>query len=263
MTMRASKLIVLSDLPERIAKDEEEQTALAVSPVSSFERMAADPNVSVEKLERLVAMQERISARTAETAFNAAMAEAQAKMRPVGADASNPQTHSKYASYEALDRALRPIYTEHGFALSFNTGDAADGYVRVLCDVTHVGGHAKPYRADMPADGKGAKGGDVMTKTHAVGSAMSYGMRYLLKMIFNVAVGEDDDDGNKASGKTTPEAPDGFQDWLDSMASVADTGTTELQAAWNKSKSTYRDYLTRHAPQTWQKLKATAAKVKA
>jgi hypothetical protein len=49
----------------------------------------------------------------------------------------------------------------------------------------------------MPADGKGAKGGDVMTKTHATGSAIQYGMRYLLKMIFNIAVG-DDDDGNAA-----------------------------------------------------------------
>jgi hypothetical protein len=48
----------------------------------------------------------------------------------------------------------------------------------------------------MPADGKGAKGGDVMTKTHATGAAMSYGARYLLKYIFNVAVGEDDNDGN-------------------------------------------------------------------
>jgi len=38
-----------------------------------------------------------------------------------------------------------------------------------------------------------------MTKTHAAGSAMSYGMRYLLKGIFNVAVGEDDDDGNGAT----------------------------------------------------------------
>ncbi len=49
----------------------------------------------------------------------------------------------------------------------------------------------------MPADGKGAKGGDVMTKTHAAGSAFSYGQRYLLKLIFNVAIG-DDDDGNAA-----------------------------------------------------------------
>lgn len=35
-----------------------------------------------------------------------------------------------------------------------------------------------------------------MTKTHAVGAGLSYGMRYLLKMIFNVAIGEDDRDGN-------------------------------------------------------------------
>lgn len=250
--------------------EEREETAIAqresaplVPAVSAFERMAADPNVSVEKLERLMAMKERIDARTAETAFNAAMAEAQAEMEPVNADASNPSTHSKYASYEALDRALRPIYTKHGFALSFNTGDAPTDYVRVLCDVTHIDGHAKTYKADMPADGKGAKGGDVMTKTHAVGSAMSYGMRYLLKMIFNVAVGEDDDDGNKASGKATPKAPDGFQDWLDALTACADNGTTELQAAWNKSKNHFREYLTRNTPQVWAKLKTKAAAVKA
>jgi hypothetical protein len=52
----------------------------------------------------------------------------------------------------------------------------------------------------MPADGKGAKGNDVMTKTHATGSAMSYGSRYLLKLIFNIAIGQDDDDGNGAGG---------------------------------------------------------------
>ncbi len=51
----------------------------------------------------------------------------------------------------------------------------------------------------MPADGKGAKGGDVMTKTHATGSAVSYGRRYLMGMIFNLAVISRDDDGNAAS----------------------------------------------------------------
>ena len=39
-----------------------------------------------------------------------------------------------------------------------------------------------------------------MTKTHATGSAFTYGQRYLLKMIFNVATGEQDDDGQKAGG---------------------------------------------------------------
>jgi hypothetical protein len=38
-----------------------------------------------------------------------------------------------------------------------------------------------------------------MTRTHAFGSATSYGRRYLLKMIFNVIEAAEDDDGNSAS----------------------------------------------------------------
>ena len=163
-----------------------------------LERAARDPSVDIDKMQRLMEMRDKSEAQRNERAFNEAMAAAQAEMRPVAADANNTQTKSKYASYAALDRVLRPIYTKHGFALSFNTGDGAPAeHVRVLCDVTNCG-HTRHYKIDMPADGKGAKGGDVMTKTHATGSAVQYGMRYLLKMIFNVSVGDADDDGNKA-----------------------------------------------------------------
>lgn len=171
-----------------------------------IERAARDPQVDIDKLEKLVAMKERMMAQAAEQAFNAALSQAQSEMRPVAADSSNPQTRSKYASYLALDRAMRPVYTRHGFSLSFDTGDiAATDVVRVLCHVAHREGHTRTYHVDMPADGKGAKGGDVMTKTHAAGSAMSYGQRYLLKLIFNIAVG-DDDDGNAASSEPITEA---------------------------------------------------------
>lgn len=180
---------------ERIPQEPEGATLLSV-----ISRAAADPKVDVEKMERLMAMYERVEARSAETAFNDAMTEAQSRVTRISADSTNPQTRSQYASYAKLDSILRPIYTECGFALSFDTGsDAPADHVRVLCYVSHRGGHSRTYHADMPADGKGAKGGDVMTKTHAFGSGASYGMRYLLKMIFNVAIGEDDDDGNKAA----------------------------------------------------------------
>ena len=86
-------------------------------------------------------------------------------------------------------------------------------HVRVVCYVGHVGGHSRAYHVDMPADGKGAKGGDVMTKTHAVGAGMSYGMRYLLKMIFNIAIGEDDDDGNGAGDSCDPCVMAGKDRW--------------------------------------------------
>ncbi|WP_374257668.1 ERF family protein [Aquabacterium sp.] len=167
--------------------------------IQAITAAANNPQTDIEKMERLWAMHERIAARDAEQAFNDAMTSAQSEMGRVSADATNNQTRSKYATYGQLDKHLRPIYTKHGFSLSFDTADGApDGHLRVLAYTSHKSGHTRTYRADVPNDGKGAKGGDVMTKTHAAGSAMSYGMRYLLKMIFNVAIGEDDDDGNSA-----------------------------------------------------------------
>jgi hypothetical protein len=165
---------------------------------SAIIRLASDPSVDVSKLEKLMELHERMQSRQAEAEFAAALSACQSGMVRIQADASNPQTHSKYASYAALDRALRPIYTGHGIAISYDTKPAdKPEMIRVVAYVSR-GSFTRTYSVDMPADGKGAKGGDVMTKTHATGAAMSYGMRYLLKMIFNVAVGEDDKDGNEA-----------------------------------------------------------------
>jgi hypothetical protein len=168
--------------------------------VSMIERAARDPAVDMDKLERLVLMQERMLLSAAELRFNEAMALAQAEMGRIATDASNTQTKSRYATYAAIDRVIRPIYTKHGFALSFDTEDGApQDHVRIICFVSN-GGFTRKYKADMPADGKGAKGGDVMTKTHAMGAGMQYGQRYLVKLIFNLAIGTDDD-GNAAGNK--------------------------------------------------------------
>lgn len=170
------------------------------------ERAAKDPTVDIDKMERLWAMRERELARVSQQDFNEALNQVQAEMGRVATNRSNSQTGSRYADYAALDRVLRPIYIAHGFALSFTTEDGAGvGEIRVVATLAHRGGHTARYQIDMPADGKGAKGNDVMTKTHATGSAMSYGQRYLLKSIFNVAVGETDDDGNAANARTSPE----------------------------------------------------------
>lgn len=175
------------------------------NPVMDMIAQAVRDQQPMEVIRELKDMAKELAQDEAQRQFNAAMGRAQSEMGRVATDAANNQTRSRYATYAALDKALRPIYTRHGFAISFDTGDdAPEGCIRVLAYVTHEAGFTRTYRADMPADGKGAKGGDVMTKTHAAGAAMSYGMRYLLKMIFNVAVGEDDTDGN-APGETITE----------------------------------------------------------
>lgn len=236
--------------------------APAADALHMFERMASDPNASVEKIERLMALWERGEANRAEAEFNAAMSSAQSEMEAVNADSYNPSTKSRYASYGAIDADIRPVYTRHGFGLSFSTGETTQPeYVRVQCKVSHRGGHSERYHIDMPADGKGAKGGDVMTKTHAVGSAVSYGMRYLLKMIFNIAVGDADDDGNRAGLKgERPEAPPGYATWADALEDEAKNGSDAYTTAWNGrgSRAEWKTYMANHDKDRWNAIKATA-----
>jgi hypothetical protein len=163
-----------------------------------IERAAASSEIDVEKMERLLAMQERITARLAESEFNAAMANAQAEMPRVGRDAKNPSTNSLYTRLETLNEAAIPIYTKHGFALSFGTADCpvADSF-RITCVVSHRAGHSRNYQVDLPNDCLGAKGNQSKTKMHGAGSAFSYGRRYLTLLIFNITLVNEDDDGNR------------------------------------------------------------------
>ena len=211
--------------------------------MQAIQSAAANPDVDIDKMERLWDMHKQLVESQNEAAFNNAMTEAQSEMERIGADASNPQTRSQYASYAAIDRVLRPIYTKHRFALSFDTGEGAPPeYVRVVCNVSHGGGYSKSYHIDMPADGKGAKGGDVMTKTHAVGAGMSYGMRYLLKMIFNVAVGEDDVDGNQPIETITKDQAKNI------VALIKEAGTDKARfLKWCKSESIEEIAVTKYA----------------
>jgi hypothetical protein len=205
---------------ELVKVDKQEVVVSAeVGFIQMIERAARDPSVDIDKLERLMQMHERMVAKKAEADFNDAMTACQKEMRSVSADATNPQTRSKYASYAKLDHVLRPIYTKHGISISYGTEDTTKAEtVRVIAYVAR-GGYTRIYRVDMPADGKGAKGGDVMTKTHATGAAMAYGSRYLLKSIFNVSVGEDDVDGNDVV--KMPEATkDKFKSSIEALQSV-------------------------------------------
>jgi len=164
-------------------------------------RTLRDPSFPIERVDRLheLLLTERDDMR--KLAFRQAMANAQMEMEPVRRNAANDQTKSKYATHEAIDRDIRGIYTKNGFSISFDTdvspkATAIQDYLRVLAYVAHDEGFERTYKIDMPIVTKGPKGNDVMTAIHATGSANSYGKRYLLCDIFNIALAGDDDDGN-------------------------------------------------------------------
>lgn len=197
---------------------------------------ARDPAVDIAKMRELLAMRKELAAEQAEQSFTDSMSKAQTGMRAIAADSNNSQTKSRYPSYKALDRVMRPIYTANGFSISFDTGASASAdSVMVIAVVSHVAGHTRRYQIPIPADGKGAKGGDVMTKTHAVGAAMTYGQRYLLKMIFNIAVG-DDDDGNSASAEDAPNLSTEQAEQIIELAAAVECAEPKLVAHLNKTR---------------------------
>src|SRR6185369_5002580 len=157
-----------------------------LSLIQIIAQAARDPQVDVAKMQAILAMKERLEDREAEIAFNLAMKDAQQEMRPVIRDRKNPSTGSMYAQLETVDALIRPIYTRHGFSLSFNSGaPVKPGNLRVLCKVMHERGHSKDYELEGDLDTAGPQGKANKTNIQGLGSSASYLRRYLTLMIFN------------------------------------------------------------------------------
>ena len=169
--------------------------------------LASNPEIDVEKISRMMDMQERILDRNAKQAFNVDMMNAQAEMPIVPTDARNQQTNSDYSLYKTILKFAKPIYTKHGFSVMFYEGfdseqdsrwpKIPEGEIRTFADIMHREGHTKTVYIDMPTDDKGIKGTVNKTQPHAKKSSVSYSRGTLLCMIFNIPTGVDDD-GNAA-----------------------------------------------------------------
>lgn len=181
---------------EVVLRDERQE----VSILSLIEATVNNPNLKIENIEALVNLQIRTQDREAQRSYNRAMIACQRAMRPLVNNALNPQTQSKYMKYDAMDRLLRPTYTDHGFVLTFGSRESSDHkYITITCKCLHEDGHSEDHELSGPNDSVGIKGNSNKTEMHGVGSAVSYLKRYLLKMIFNVITtdeGKSDNDGN-------------------------------------------------------------------
>lgn len=172
--------------------------------VDMIERLATNEAVDPDKMQKLVDLQIQIMDRNARDEFYAAMSRVQADIPSVLPDSRNEQTHSDYASLQAISRAIKPIYTAEGFSASFWEGkDAPEGAIRIEGTLRHRDGHSEPYGANLALDDVGIKGNVNKTKVHATGSTFTYGRRYLTCMMFDVSVGFDGD-GNQPSDIGNP-----------------------------------------------------------
>lgn len=162
----------------------------ATNIIQVIERAAMNPDVDIDKMERLLQMQERILDRQAAMAFASAFSEMQPELPEIP---KRGKSHNgKYALWEDINDLIRPILGEHGFGLSFRTRDVEDG-VEITAILTHSGGHSRETPMTFPADKSGSK-----NDVQAIGSSMSYGKRYTAEAILNLTSRGEDDDGVRA-----------------------------------------------------------------
>lgn len=165
-----------------------------------IERAATNPNVDIDKMERLLAMQERILERNARAEYAAALADMQPQL-PLIAERGdikdrNNNVQSRYALWEDIVSAITPILSTHGFALSFRVKNDAN-MVGVTGVLSHRAGHSEETTLALPIDTSGSK-----NAVQSVGSSTSYGKRYTAAALLNLRTGDIDDDG-ASGGKPT------------------------------------------------------------
>ena len=164
-------------------------------------RAASDPAVDIDKMERLLQMQERVLARGAEAEFSTALAAMQPDLPIIDENGSiknrDGQVQSTYPLWEDINDAIKPHLSAHGFALSFRVADR-EGKTIVTGVLSHKSGHRETTDVTLPADTSGSK-----NAVQAIGSSISYGKRYAAGALLNFTSRGEDDDG-KAAGQSNP-----------------------------------------------------------
>ena len=170
-----------------------------------IEKVALDPRADVEKLERMMSMYERLKAKEAELAYNAAKGRILKKLadinivknRPVlpEIDKGTPKRGVleafKYAPLEEINKHLRPLLAEEDMDLSYSAEPGEGGDILIRGRLRHLsGGHYEDFFMPAPPDTTGGK-----SNVQAVGSTNSFLRRYVVCNIFNIVVVGDDDDG--------------------------------------------------------------------
>lgn len=120
-----------------------------------------------------------------------------ADMPAIQKDSENPHFGNTYASLGAIREAVRPFLKKHGFALVQTTLPSLEG-VSLETHLIHESGSFLTSRLLMPVAQKG--------NPQAIGSALSYGLRYSAAAMLSLVI-EDDDDGNAAAAPARPAAP--------------------------------------------------------
>lgn len=172
--------------------------APAITPMEMLSA-AVNQGADLDKLEKLMDLQQRWEANEARKAFSEALAGFQSELGPiikrqiVDYTTQKGRTTFAFANIDDIAQAIRPMLDKH--RLSYRFEQAQEGQsVTVTCYVTHAMGHCEKAALTATADGSGGK-----NAIQAVASTVTYLRRYTLTGALGITTGDQDNDGGKPS----------------------------------------------------------------
>jgi len=154
---------------------------------------------ALEKLEKVLELQERYEANEARKAYHNAMAKFKAnppdieKDRHVKYTTQKGTTEYNHASLANVTEKINKALSEHGLSASWAT-QQTNGSVSVECKITHELGHSESTILTAEPDTSGNK-----NPIQAIGSTVAYLERYTLLALTGLATKDMDDDGQSAT----------------------------------------------------------------
>lgn len=152
-----------------------------------------------------------------------ALAAAQAEMKNARLNKTNPHFKSRYADLAEIRDTVTPALAKHGIA-AVHGMDAAENGLAVVTRLIHKSGQWIESRFPVAYD-----------KPQTMGSAITYGRRYNLSALSNIAA-DDDDDANTANDRKPAFAKPGSVH-PDRAKSEPDTAGINGSAGVSKGKS--------------------------
>lgn len=168
----------------QIARIDQPELPAASTPMAIIERAVAS-GASIDTISKLMDLQERWEANQARKAFNEAVSEAKAKIRPVVRNKTGHNSRA-YADFAAIASAVDPILADLGLSYRFRTEQGER--INVTCILSHRDGHQETTTLSGPPDASGNK-----NAIQAIGSTLTYLQRYSLVQMLGLAAADDDD----------------------------------------------------------------------
>lgn len=182
----------------------ERKEAAKETAIDTILNTAVERNVSIDVLERLIALRERVKADAARDEFFQALANFQA-MKPrivkkwVVMNRDGQTERYRYAKIDDITEQIDKPLADCGLSYSFETEHITDNNERfeiTHCVLKHVAGHSERSHCKIPIEFSSA-----MNKAQSYATAGTYGRRYALCNALGLTP-ESDDDGHSITYDT-------------------------------------------------------------